>query len=123
MIERKNYAALAAPVGPYVHAVKHQNLLFLSGLTAFGTPAESKSIAQQTEAIFQQIQVIAHAEQTELSALIKVTLFVTELTHINEMREVLFQIYGKHLPASSLVQVQQLFSPTIQVEIEAILSV
>ena len=51
-IERKNYPQLSEPVGPYVHAVKHQGVLYLSGLTAFGTSAQSGSAAEQVGVIF-----------------------------------------------------------------------
>lgn len=41
-VERKNYEKLAPPVGPYSHAVKYGNTLYLSGLTAYGTEAQAK---------------------------------------------------------------------------------
>ncbi len=122
-ISRKNYPHLEQPVGPYVHAVKHNGLLYLSGLSAFGSVAQGKDIASQTQAIFSQIESIAVAEKTDLSSLIKVTIFVTTFDEIAKLREVLFQYYGSHLPASSLVQVARLFSPEISIEIEAILAV
>ncbi len=123
LLERKNYPQLDQPVGPYVHAVKYNGLLFLSGLTAFNTPAQQKDIAAQAEAIFAQIATIARAEQTGLEALLKVTVFVTSLAGIDRLREQMFKTYGTHLPASSLVQVAQLFSPDLQIEVEAILAV
>ena len=43
-IERKNYDALGPAVGPYSHAVKNGNTLYLSGFTAFGTEAQGKDI-------------------------------------------------------------------------------
>ena len=122
-ISRKNYPHLEQPVGPYVHAVKHNGLLYLSGLSAFGSVAQGSDIASQAQAIFSQIESIAVAEKTDLSSLIKVTIFVTTFDEIAKLREVLFQYYGSHLPASSLVQVARLFSPEISIEIEAILAV
>ncbi|MGD1953370.1 MAG: hypothetical protein ACFB14_27550 [Leptolyngbyaceae cyanobacterium] len=44
-VERKNYPHLDAPVGPYVHGVSYNGLLFLSGLTAFSTPTQSQDLA------------------------------------------------------------------------------
>lgn len=70
-VERKNYPQLAKPVGPYVHAVKHAGLVFLSGLTAFGTPAHGDTLAKQAEVIFSQIKSVASAEGTSLKALLK----------------------------------------------------
>ncbi|CNF17229.1 RidA family protein [Yersinia frederiksenii] len=119
---RKNYSTLGQVKGPYVHAVKHNETLYISGLTAFGTVSQGKSMAEQAEEIFSQFHRIASAENTSLHSLIKVTIFVTSLDGIEQLRAVLFHHFGAHLPASSLVQVTQLFSPEINVEIEAILA-
>lgn len=121
-VERKNYPALGDPVGPYVHATKCNGLLFLSGLTAFGSPAQGKSMAEQAAAIFAQIRHVAEQEGVNLAALAKVTLFVTSVTEISSLRATLIRIYGEHRPASSLVQVARLFSTEINIEIEAVLS-
>jgi len=120
--ERKNYPQLGEVKAPYVHAVKHGTTLYVSGLTAFGTAAQQRDIAEQAEAIFEQLRLVAEAEQTSLAALLKVTIFVTSFTEINALREVLYRHYGHHLPASSLVQVSGLFSPDLRIEIEAILA-
>jgi len=121
-IERINYPALGEVKAPYVHAVKQGNILYVSGLTAFGSVAQSGSIAEQAEVIFQQFQHIAEAEKTTLSALLKVTIFITSFADIDALRKVLFRYYGDHLPASSLVEVSRLFSPELKIEIEAILA-
>ncbi|KHJ66659.1 endoribonuclease L-PSP [Pantoea rodasii] len=117
---RKNYPELGEVKAPYVHSVKHGNLLYISGLTAFGTAAQNEGIAQQAEEIFRQIRKIISAEGTDFSALIKVTIFITSFTEIDALREVLFRNYGDHLPASSLVEVSRLFSPDLSIEIETI---
>lgn len=122
MLERKNYAQLAAPVGPYVHAVSHGGTLYLSGLTAFGTEAQSAAIEIQAEEIFRQIGEIAKAEACGLEALIKVTAFVTEMDRIDELRRTLFNIYDCNFPASSLIRVNGLFAADLKIEIEAILA-
>ncbi|MFJ5160302.1 RidA family protein [Pantoea sp. NPDC088449] len=122
MITRKNYPQLGEVKAPYVHAVKHADTLYVSGLTAFGTPAQQADIAAQAEAIFQQLHCIAGEEQSSLENLIKVTIFITSFDEINTLRSVLFRHYGDHLPASSLVQISQLFSPELKIEIEAIIA-
>lgn len=122
-IQRKNYDCLDGPFGPYVHAVKHNGVLYLSGLTAYGTEAQSGEIDEQARAIFEQINRICKEEGRDLSSLIKVTVFVTELKDMGKLRSVLFDTYGNHLPASSLVQVVQLVSKEIKIEIEALVAV
>jgi 2-iminobutanoate/2-iminopropanoate deaminase len=121
-IERRNYSHLAPPVGPYVHAVKSAGLLFLSGITAYGTSAQGQSLARQTKEVFEQIKSIAQAEGSSLAAVVKVTIFITSFSEVAQLREVLFQEYGENLPASSLVQVASLFSPEVGIEVEAVLA-
>lgn len=117
---RTNYPELGEVKAPYVHSVKHGNTLYISGLTAFGTAAQHQGIAGQAEEIFRQLRTIVSAEGTDFSSLIKVTLFITSFDEITELRNVLYQNYGDHLPASSLVEVSRLFSPDLAIEIEAI---
>lgn len=93
---RQNYPALGEVKAPYVHSVKHNDTLYISGLTAFGTAAQQKGIAEQAEEIFSQMRKIACAENTDFSALIKVTIFITSFEEITELREVLYRNYGDH---------------------------
>ncbi len=122
-IERKNYEELDAPVGPYVHGVKYNGFLFLSGITAFGTPAQGADLAAQADAVFDQIATMAQAENTDLTNIIKVTVYVTGLDDVDALREVLFRRYGTHLPASSLIKIDALFLPGLKIEVEAVLAV
>ena len=122
-IERKNYPHLGQPTGPYVHAVKHNGVLYLSGLTAYGTPAQSGDAAEQVASVFEQISSIANAEGVDMSSLLKVTIFVTSLEGISALRAALLQAYGAALPAGSLLQVSALFAPELKVEVEALLAV
>ncbi|ESA34033.1 endoribonuclease l-psp [Leptolyngbya sp. Heron Island J] len=121
-VERKNYAHLDTPVGPYVHAVSYNGLLFLSGLTAFNTPAQNQGLATQAQVVFDQIKSILDAEGTSFKDLIKVTIFVTEFDGVEQLRNVLFSSYENNLPASSLVQVKSLFAPELKIEVEAVVA-
>ena len=122
-MQRKNYQALGLPVGPYVHATTVSGLLFTSGLTAFGTPAQTGSVGQQLHEIFRQLQVIAKAEEISLRELAKVTIFLTSFDRLDEVRAALHEVYDGSYPASSLVQVAGLFSPDLLVEVEGVLAV
>ena len=119
---RKNYPHLEEPVGPYVHAVEHNHFLFLSGITAFGTTAQKGTISEQADVIYSQIASIAAAENINLSNLIKVTIYITSFDDLESLRATLFKHYGSALPASSLVQVERLFSPDLKIEVEATLA-
>ncbi|ENR8891338.1 TPA: RidA family protein [Citrobacter koseri] len=119
---RKNYPQLGEVNAPYVHAVAHQGTLYISGLTAFGSEAQSGDVIAQASEIFRQLKVIATAEGITLDNLIKVTIFVTSIGSLKALRQVLYANYGESLPASSLVEVSALFSPDLHIEIEAVLA-
>ncbi len=121
-IQRINYQELGPPVGPYTHAVINDNIIYASGITAFGHKEEKGSIAEQAKAIFRQLNIICKKQNTSLDKLIKVTVFVINMDDMNALREALFDIYGENIPASSLVKVDELFSPSLKIEVEAIIS-
>jgi|SRR5688572_12236977 len=121
-LERRNYPHLAQPVGPYVHVVKHNGLLLLSGLTALGSSAQGRGIADQVAAICEAITDVARAECTDLSSLVKVTLFVTSLQFASELSAAWSEHFGGCSAASALVQVGKLVSPDVQVEAQAVLA-
>ncbi|MGE4424728.1 MAG: RidA family protein [Pseudodesulfovibrio sp.] len=122
-IQRTNVPDLPAPLGPYVHAVRHGDTLYLSGLTAHGSDAASGPVEDQTREIFRQIGLVASAHGTGLENLLKVTAFVTEMDRVDPLRQALFDVYGEDLPASSLVRVAGLFADGLKIEVEAVLAV
>ncbi len=116
-----NYPTLGLPVGPYSHAVIHGDTLYTSGMTAFGSNTQAADIAEQTKEIFKQLDYIAKQQGTGLNNLIKVTLFVSDFSDIDLLRQALTEIYDTHTPASSLVEVKTLFHEDLKIEIEAII--
>lgn len=122
-ITRNNHSELGKPVGPYTHSVAFNNQIYTSGLTAFGTDAIEQDIAGQTREIFKQLEVLLKNENSGLNRLIKVTLFVSDITLLSAVRETLFDIYNGNIPASSAVEVSNLFDPRVKIEIEAIAAV
>ncbi len=122
-VNRKNYNELGESLGPYSQAVVHNDIIYTSGLTAYGSQAQGQAIDSQTRQIFSNIQAICLAHNTSLKNIIKVTLFVSDLSDIDALRSTLFDIYQDHLPASSLIKVDALFSADINIEIEAMIAI
>jgi len=121
-LQRINYKEIGLPLGPYTHAVIHQDVLYTSGMSAFGTERQSGSISEQAEEIFSQLKLICERQGTSLKNLIKVTLFVTHLDDMQVLRDALLGIYVDHIPASSLIKVDALFADELKIEIEAIIA-
>ncbi|AGB82365.1 putative translation initiation inhibitor, yjgF family [Serratia sp. FGI94] len=120
--KRINYPFLTVPGGPYVHAVRHRDLLYVSGLTAFGGEAQGASAAQQTQAVLQQLDAIARHEGSSLTGLIKLTIFLTDIADLSAVRPLLAEKLADALPACSLLAVSALFSADVNVEIEAVIA-
>jgi len=118
---RKNYAELPAPGAPHFQSVRVGNMLFLSGATARNTEAEYGDMAAQTDVILKRIKFILEAEGGTLDNIVKITSFVTEISHEAgaATHEVRTKYFGDNLPASTRVQVAGLVEPHLKIEIEA----
>ncbi len=122
VVERVTYESLPQIAGPYVHATKHNKTLYISGLTAYGTDAQVLSLTEQTKEILDQILTVLKEEGCEKSNLVKLTIFVRDISKLASIREILFYFYDGHLPACSLVEVSKLIHPDLQIEIEAVVA-
>ena len=77
-------------------------------------------ITSQATEILSQISQVLDDEDCSRSDLIKLTIFVTDITLLSLIREQLFEFYQGHLPACSLDEVSALIHPDLKIEIEAI---
>lgn len=122
-VNRNSYPELGEALGPYAQAVVHNDIIYTSGLTAYGSQSQGKTIDLQTRQIFSHLQTICRAHNTSFNNIIKVTLFVSDLSDIELLRSTLFDVYQHHLPASSLIKVDALFSTDLNIEIEAMIAI
>jgi len=51
---------------------------------------------------------------------VKVTVFVTDVSHLKAIQEVRAEYFKRAYPASTLLEVKSLVSPDLMIEIEAI---
>jgi 2-iminobutanoate/2-iminopropanoate deaminase len=119
-ITRRNFPEIGQPGGPFCHAVRAGNLLYVSGATAGGTDAANGTAAQQTDAILKKLSHILQAEGATLANVVKVTVFVTDMRERSEIAKVREQYFQDAYPASTLVQVAALAAPNLKLEIEAV---
>jgi len=119
-ITRRDYPDIGQPGGPFCHAVRAGNLLFISGATAGGTDAANGTAAQQAEAVLQKLSHILQAEGATLANVVKVTVFLTDMRDRGEIAKVRETYFQGVYPASTLVQVAALAAPNLKLEIEAV---
>jgi len=88
-----------AAVGPYSQAIRHGNMIFSAGQVALD-PAQGvlvgDDVQAQTEQVFKNLQAVLEAAGTNLTKVIKTTVFLTTMDHFNQMNEV----YGRHFPTN-----------------------
>ena len=111
-----------AAIGPYSQAVKTANLVFLSGQLGVD-PATKKlageTIEIQTNQVFKNMSVVLDASGTDLSSVVKTTVFLKNLDDFAKMNEFYEANFGLHKPARSTIQVAKLPLDAL-VEIECV---
>ena len=119
----KTYAApdAAPPVGPYSPAVEIDGLVFVSGqiaLDAAGNMA-AYSATDQARRVLDNLAALLAAAGLDLSAVVKTTIFLTDMADFAGVNDVYAGYFTEPFPARSTVQVVAL-PKGAKVEIEAL---
>ena len=75
---------------------------------------------QQAKIIFAKIGSLLEAAGGAIADVVKVTIFVTDITQREKIWQARREFFAGDFPASTLVQVAALAEPAVRVEIEAI---
>jgi|TARA_B100001964_G_C13845403_1_gene427759 2-iminobutanoate/2-iminopropanoate deaminase len=123
-IEKKIIATenAPAPVGPYSQAIAAGELVFTAGLIALEPESGQLvpgDIEAQTHRVLQNLQALLQAAGSSLAAVVKTTVFMTDLADFKRMNAVYAQYFAAEPPARSTVQVAAL-GPGAQIEIECV---
>jgi enamine deaminase RidA (YjgF/YER057c/UK114 family) len=74
----------------------------------------------QSTAIFTKIRHLVEAAGGTMADIVKVTIFVTDISQREKVWQARREFFTGNFPASTLVQVAALADPSIKVEIEAV---
>lgn len=110
------------PIGPYSQAIVSGNLVFCSGQLALDPVSGElvgKTPAEQTERAVQNLKAILLRAGSELSHVVKVTLYLRDMRDFDEVNEVYARYFVEMKPARSTVEVSQLPKGAL-VEIDAV---
>lgn len=109
-------------IGPYSQAIEDSGFIFTSGVLPID-PVTGEiyngSVRVQTELILKNLENILKEAGSNLSQVVKTTVFLTDLTQFAEMNEVYASFFKENPPARSTFQVVALPKGSA-VEIEAI---
>lgn len=99
------------------------DLLFISGQTAIdsnGRIVGAGNFDVQARQAFDNLERVLRAGGSSLRNVIKVTIFLTDMTHFDKIVELRGQRFTAPYPADTIVEVHSLYSPDAMIEIEAI---
>ena len=104
--------------GTWSNCLVAGGVAYLAGMTARG--AELGDEYAQSTAIFTKIRHLVEAAGGTMADIVKVTIFVTDISQREKVWQARREFFTGNFPASTLVQVAALADPSIKVEIEAV---
>ena len=113
------------PLAPYriSPGFKVNGMLYLSGHAAINESGELVGVGDfdaQAQATFESLQRTLQAGGSDLSHVIKVTIYLTDMTHFEKIVALREQWFTSPYPADTIVEVSSLALPELMIEIEAI---
>src|SRR5580700_9211237 len=102
--------------GTWSNCLVAGGVAYLAGMTARGDGDEYT----QAQAIFTKIRHLVEAAGGSMADIVKVTIFVTDISRREKVWQARREFFTGNFPASTLVQVAALADPSLKVEIEAV---
>ena len=98
-------------IGPYSQAIKANGMVFCSGQIPID-PATgefvSDVVSEQTEQVLKNLTAVLVAAGTDLSGVVKTTVFLADMNDFVEMNEVYGRYFSDNKPARATVQAARL---------------
>jgi 2-iminobutanoate/2-iminopropanoate deaminase len=108
--------------GTWSNCLVVNGVAYISGMVARGN--DGKVIAgdeyEQAKLSFAKIRNLVEAAGGSMADVVKITIFVTDITQREKVWRARREVFTGDFPASTLVQVAALAEPSVKVEIEAI---
>ena len=106
MIERIMAPGGPSPRGPYSHAVRAGDFIYVSGQAALNpatNSADPGTVAQETHQTIKNVQSILEAAGADLSDVVKCSVFLADIRDFGEMNQVYEEYFGEAKPARTTV--------------------
>lgn len=123
-MKKRKIESTGAPgaIGPYSQGVAASDLLFLSGQIPMD-PVTSEVVAggieEQTRRVLNNLKAVLESAGTDLGAVVKTTVFMTDLGEFAEMNGVYGEFFTEPYPARSTVEAAAL-PKGVKVEIDVV---
>lgn len=110
-------------IGTYSQAVKVNNTVYLSGqipLVPESMEVISEDFAQQAQQVFKNLCAVCEAAGGEINDMVKVNIFLTDLSNFATVNEIMSQYFREPYPARAAIQVSKL-PKDVQIEIDGVM--
>lgn len=121
-IERVETPAAPIPAGHYSQALVYQGVVYVAGQLPIDPVTGSRelgSIEAQTEQVLRNLAAIVEAAGSDLSRVLRTTVYLTDIGLWSRVNEVYQRAFGAHRPARTVVPVPTLHHGFL-IEIDAI---
>jgi 2-iminobutanoate/2-iminopropanoate deaminase len=113
------------PYEPYLlsQGIRVGKLLFVSGQVGIDEAGELVSLDDfdaQADQAFRNLSRVLEAGGSSLDRVVKVTIFLTDMTNFPKIVELRRRWFTPPYPADTIVEVRSLYRPEVKIEIEAI---
>jgi 2-iminobutanoate/2-iminopropanoate deaminase len=111
------------PEGTWSNCLVVNGVAYVAGMTAWGrdrTTVDGADEYAQARTIFGKIRALLEAAGGGMADVVKVTIFVTDISKREEVWRARREFFSGNFPASTLVQIAALAHPSLKVEIEAV---
>lgn len=102
--------------------IRFGNLVFISGQAGAGADGSivEGGFRAQGEQAFANLRRALEAGGSSLQEVIKVTIFVTDIGHFQDVVDLRRKFFTPPYPADTIAEIKALYDPTAMIEIEAI---
>lgn len=110
------------PGGHYSQAVAYGGLVFVAGQLAIDPQTGEKmlgSIEEQTEQALKNVSGILKAANSDLSRVLKMTVYISDIDLWGRVNEVYARVLGEHRPARAVIPTKELHYGFL-IEIDAV---
>jgi reactive intermediate/imine deaminase len=113
----------AEPISHFTDAVLAGDLLFVSGIVPVDGKRElvgGNDVVAQARCVFENMRAVLEAGGCTFADVVKVNVFLTDVTDRPLVNPVRQDVFGETRPASTLVEVSALVIPGAKIEVECV---
>tara|TARA_B100001113_G_scaffold206294_1_gene169174 strand:- start:332 stop:715 length:384 start_codon:yes stop_codon:yes gene_type:complete len=114
-----------AAIGPYSQAIQWGDMVFISGqipLIPASAELNNKTFNDQASQVIDNLEAICKEVGGNLNNILKLTIFLTDLSKFDEVNEIMSKRFSEPFPARATVEISKL-PKGVDIEMDAILSI